>query len=1497
MVDVPHDGVVATVVVDAYQGDALRRRDRSYLRSSADRFTEQAKRLGFDAPPLRAASTQDAGTPGPPLERGRVRELVARLRAQPAGRKILYWTGHGERVGDTFYLACQDSYASGRFDPARAVSAAELVSWLAEDTTDTLLVLDACFSGTALDDVNQQVKAARAARAGNGRRGDAGFAVIATAEADEEAVEGRWTARLKEVLDTADAQTRAVPLFHRENPVVPFTHLMLAVRALAADQVPEWAEVRTLRPDFLLNPYCSERVRPALRPSDDESWIGEELSADAMPLFSGSGEGRSLRDFSSRDRILGELVTWMATRSTGLFALSGASGAGKSTLLTYLAHLTTRGFAASLPPGRRPRIQPELYSVHAALHCRGKTLAALCEELARRLGALGLGRPDGPGHAAPHLLVERIAALARRKGSLTLLFDGLDEAAAGHAFDIARGLINPLAGTPLVKAVVTTRPNARRNLPGELPAETLLEALHCEDPVELDRLPETEGDIARHVERLLGRDGSPYRPAGAEEARRAAARHIASRSNGLFLVATLWARRLAGLGELPEPDRLDGELRHGTAVLDSLLGDELDRLDPAEPARIRDLLRPLALAQGNGLPQPRVWLAMAHAVRPPGSREYTEDDLRHVIAAATGVVVARDGEFGTEVHRLHHPGFGTHLLGDEARQRRLHRRVALALRPPRSEDWASAEPYVTHYAAAHAALAGDATLDELTGDYHFTVHAPPDVLEPLVATRLAVAPRPALYAQVADHFRTHPAPAARWAVLRATALAVFPAEVLQGIPRPPEVFWDDVWSSADRLPLQRSWPAPMGGALAVHWEGGPGREGHGEGLIHAAGAGVIRSWTAGGQEVRGRDTGPAGWTTAGRQRGLAVAEGGAGHRVMATHDGRALRLWRGDERHPFEELYWGGAPEAVTAAWWNGLVHLAAVEDGRLWLWKWDGTGTYARDLLRLRVLPAAVSAAALLPLEGAVTAVAGGPGGLTLWAVPLRGTVPTEPLHGAAPLLGTGRPVRALSAFALPDGRGAALAALDGRALSVWRMPDPLFDDRRELLLRTPSAGQAVSLGEGPAGLLVAVREGSEVRVWSGSGTEHVPLPCTSHHRSLAFDPSGSGRLAVADEIRVRVWEPHAPADRAAPAARRRPRGGDPRANPQAAVATGTAGEFLLCRSEDGDVLVSLHTPAGPRLVGPVLTHGDPVTALAAAADGEGWTVAAVGRRTARVWTLGPGLDTGATDELHLAGARDVPVPSVALRAVPGQRLQLFWPSGQGVACWERDPAPGAGWARGATRPMGASGAVQRVAVAGTPQGRSWLSAWGGDAVRVWDLDAAGARPFPVDSVLIHAVATGVLRKGRRTVPLVAIASGNEVEIAECEGWLFGTGTTLPPPPGDAPLDGLALAGPAHRPLLAGWRNTSGRLHLWDVAAERALPDVEPRGYDVSQVVSAFGDAGITLLVRGGPQAALRCDQLLLTPQNLTRLGVPVAAGDTAGFRSPTPSPPSTPFPEEQLP
>ncbi|MGO4417563.1 NACHT domain-containing protein, partial [Streptomyces sp. MCAF7] len=469
------DGVVATVVVDKYWGDARQVRDRSQLRRTASRFVEQARRLGFDAPSLGVSSFDGSGGAELCAGREQVRALVVRLRQQAVDRKILYWTGHGEVDSGAFYLACEDSYEDGRFNPRRAVSPGELVSWLAEDATDTLLVLDACFAGEAVEKVSDHVKEARQ-RAGV-LDAQAGFAVVATAGSQQEATEGHWVDCLEQVLSAPDwVVDESVRIFHREKEVVPFQQLMSAVRSLAGEQVPFWQEPRTLRAWFLPNPYWSPRARSALRPEDDESWIGKELASEELPVFSDSGESWHLRDFASRHRVLADLVGWLRTEESGMFTVTGASGAGKSTLLAYVAHLTVAHFVASLPEDRR-RVLPELRSVNAALHCRGRTLPALCEELARSLVPLGL-RTAEIKQASPHSHVRQVGELAELKGSLTLMFDGLDEAAAGHSFDIARGLLNPLAALPGVRVVVATRPNARRNLPGELRAETLLDVLH-----------------------------------------------------------------------------------------------------------------------------------------------------------------------------------------------------------------------------------------------------------------------------------------------------------------------------------------------------------------------------------------------------------------------------------------------------------------------------------------------------------------------------------------------------------------------------------------------------------------------------------------------------------------------------------------------------------------------------------------------------------------------------------------------------------------------------------------------------------------------------------------------------------------------------------------------------------------------------------------------------------------------------------------------------------
>ncbi|MFI1565247.1 hypothetical protein ACH4ZX_19700 [Streptomyces sp. NPDC020490] len=1442
------DGVVATVVVDRYRGDARGTRDRTRLRTTAARFVEQTRRLGFSAPALSLTSADVTAAAPPAAGREGIRAFVRRLHQQAVRRRILYWTGHGEVVGDTFYLACEDSYETGRFDPGRAVAAAELVEWLAQDATDTLLILDACFAGEAVRGLSAQVENARDLMRRSGSL--TGFAYVATAESRQEAVEGHFVERLEEVLSNpAFVVGESERIFSRDKDTLVFQHLMLGVQTLMRGQAPVWREVHTLSPEFLTNPHWSPRVNAALRPEDDESWIGREFRRGELPVFSDSGERWHLRDFASRHRVVAEVVDWLRIQESGMFAVTGASGAGKSTLLAYVAHLTTESFVASLPADRRPRNLPELRSVNAALHCRGKTLAGLCEELTERLRPLGPATPDG-ARLSPSGCVERVRDLAGRKGSLTLMFDGLDEAAAGHSFDIARALLNPLAAQPRVRVVVATRANPRRNLPGDPPAETLLEVLHCAQPMELDRSAEVEQDIARHVERLLGEENSPYnRLRDAAQTRGAVAQYIASRSSGLFLVATLWARRLARMPTPVDEHRLDQELRSGTAVLDSLLTEELDRLDPQDPARVRDFMRSLALAQGIGLPQPAVWLAMTNAVRDDAvSREYGSADLSTVIRAATGVTIAKDEEFGQEVYRLHHPSFGAHLLYGEAEQRQQHRAVVRALTPREGAGWQDVEPYVAHYLAAHAALAGDDALEELVADHHFLVATSPDVLEPLVAGRLATGRQSALYLRVADHFRRHPSPPARWAMLRATALAMFSPEFLCAVPKPSSVFWDDVWSSAERLPLRRSRPAPSGGALAVHWET------DGDGIIHVAGAGEITSWTEDGRETRTRTTGPATWTSPPVQRGV-TASGRGESRVIAAHDSQCVRIWHGHRRHPVEELYWGGTPNALASVRLGRDVFLAAVDRTGTWVWRWDSSSKYARGRLRRPFhVSAQARCVALAVSGGRVGVVTGGPGGVTVWEVqgPRTGQnrlVRTRSLTDGAEV------VKAVSVLVPGDGPGALIAALDGHTLHVWQVED-LFHGEAEPRFRARSAGGAVVLGRGPHGVLTAVQENAELHVWDESGREYAPLPCDHGHDSLAFDPSGTGRLAVADDTRLHIWEPHAPFE--AGGAARAPLRGRVAESPQLRLVRDSDGTMLLARSQGFDVLLSLHTGSGRVVEGPRLPHSHQVTAVAATRAGEGWATAAVGRRHVVLWKLGPRLELLGTEEFDLPGASDLRTPTLGLSVTGAGRMRMMWPSGQNVITWEREKWERAGpWREGRTFVLTASGSVQQLDVSGVPGGPSWLSLWGGDAVRVWNLAEPGARPEPVDCPGARAVAAGLLRRAVRPVPLVAYATPYAVRFRECDGRI-GRPIDLPEQPG-APLDGLTLAGPPERPLLVGWSRESGSLRFWDVRQERRLEPMESRGYEVTSVDSAYDGHDITLMIQGIAQKSLRCDQVVL--------------------------------------
>jgi hypothetical protein len=107
------------------------------------------------------------------LRGGKSEELATQILAWMRGadhdeRLLLYWSGHGMREADGFYLITQESPASN-FNQTNAVEPRSLAKGAANSKArKILIVLDACFSGEALGDVIGTISAVlggRSARA------------------------------------------------------------------------------------------------------------------------------------------------------------------------------------------------------------------------------------------------------------------------------------------------------------------------------------------------------------------------------------------------------------------------------------------------------------------------------------------------------------------------------------------------------------------------------------------------------------------------------------------------------------------------------------------------------------------------------------------------------------------------------------------------------------------------------------------------------------------------------------------------------------------------------------------------------------------------------------------------------------------------------------------------------------------------------------------------------------------------------------------------------------------------------------------------------------------------------------------------------------------------------------------------------------------------------------------------------------------------------------
>ena len=478
-----------------------------------------------------------------------------------------------------------------------------------------------------------------------------------------------------------------------------------------------------------------------------ERSIGWRLRADPARrrhwLPRARGVRRLRRDdsrwlFSGREAVMNRLATWLAATdgAAPAFVVTGGPGSGKSSVLAWLVTLADADERAKAPAHVLEGPLPPVGCVDVAVHASAKTLTEVVAEIARAT--------DVRAASADALIDELIEA----ERSRVIVVDALDEAAGGEAQRIATELLAPLAAdAPGIRLLVATRRGPEGLLLRRLGSS--MTELDLDDPAW-----STEDDIAAYVTRLLT-EADAYREHPDRSER--IARAVARRASPSFLVAQLVGLSLQA-AEPPDIGAADWEQRLPDTVGDAM-ETYLARLG-SDGQRARDLLRPLAYAEGSGLPtRTGVWPALASAI---AGLPYSEADVVWLLRSAAADYVVEHGQADGdgEHHALFHRALADHLRAGESVET-VQRRCTTALigvvrtaEPAGAASrWDTCPRYVRRHLAAHAAAAG--RLDALLEDGEFLTAADPDRL--LVALSTSGSPgaeRVArLYRLVADRLQ------------------------------------------------------------------------------------------------------------------------------------------------------------------------------------------------------------------------------------------------------------------------------------------------------------------------------------------------------------------------------------------------------------------------------------------------------------------------------------------------------------------------------------------------------------------------------------------------------------------------------------------------------------------------------------------------------------------------------------------------------------------------
>ncbi|KPI18792.1 peptidase C14 caspase catalytic subunit p20 [Actinobacteria bacterium OK006] len=1019
----------------------------------------------------------------------------------------VYISGHGEVLdGDEHVLLTADT------DPDdvdyTALPTAELARAILRGTSvrRLLLVLDTCYSGQGGNDT--AATALKRISAEWGQATGSGLVIVSSAQPHQQAQAGLFPRLLSDAVGnraTAGHGPRALPVDMvvkqmNAHPALPkHQRISLAMVGLTGE-VPEFfANPRygTWLTDVDLAIQEAAEFDEQARRRDTE--LTRRLLVHAMGYPGDAAEGWW---FCGRHAVLADLAKWLRTPAADRHdcrVVTAGPGSGKTAVLGLIAALAHPERRRTVPVGSlglAPSLVPDAEAVDVAVYAQNLTDT----DVLKALAAAARVRANTVG--------ELLKALDARDGErpFTALIDALDEAATPDTLctQILKPLINYSEGR--IRLLLGTRPDLLDSL-GIRPSNDVGSGRI----IDLDdsRYADPEALTAYTVRTLIeAHPNSPYRRR--PEALRPVAEAVAAAAGPSFLVARITAGTLAAAEDVvADPQnpawRASLPCHAGQAMREDLVG----RLgDDAQ--RAADLLRPLAFAQGQGLPWEDIWALAASEI---SGRSYTDDDVVWLRSAA-GSYVVEATESDRSAYRLYHQALAEHLR-DGINAQAVHTAVAeiLTARVPYLADgtreWARAHPYALNHLATHAAAAG--CLDEVLGDTEYLSHAATRSLTPHLQHARSDTARltAAVYRTSAGPHSTDTASERRQVLALDAARAGATALRQQLIDHTPEGHWIPRWATGSGFtPALRDTlsghTGPVREVACTNLDGAPV-------AVTGDDDGVVRVWDMRtgapiGQPLTGH-AGPVQAVACTNLDGVPVA--------VTGDDGGVVRVWDLRTGTPIGQPLTGHTGQVQVVACTNldgALVAVTGGHDGRVRVWDLRGgtllgqplTGTIGR-----------VTVVACTEMGEAPVAVTGGSDGMMrVWDL-RGGTLLGQPLTGAI------------------DGvRSMACTELDGTPIAVTGDgPDGVlaWDLRTGTAIGQPQTGDtrvnAVACTELEGTPILVTGDDGVVRVWDLRTGTPIGRPLTGHAgqvQAVACAKVDGAPVAVTgdDGGVVRVWD-----------------------------------------------------------------------------------------------------------------------------------------------------------------------------------------------------------------------------------------------------------------------------------------------------------------------------------------------------------------------------------------